>query len=87
MPTPDDDDLRQTHAQVCADHPGWPALPIMLASPLGRAVLVAHWRALKAATEARQRRQVPPPQRYVQRRNVAPFLDQKRKAAGERDDD
>lgn len=87
MPTPDDDALRQVHAQVAAEHPSWPALPAMLASPFGRAILLAHWRALKAAAHARQQRQAPAPQRYVQRRNIAPFLDQKRKAAGERDDD
>jgi hypothetical protein len=60
----------------------------MLRAPFWRGILTMHWRALKAAAET-QARQPPKfkPKFLPSRVNAQRGLDQKSKAAGEREDD
>ena len=91
MPAPYDNDLRALHALIKAQHPNWPDLETMISTPLWRGVLVMHWRAHQAnlKADARARSFVALTGRgfgslYVP--TTKPILDQKSRAAGERED-
>lgn len=89
--TPDDDALRQVYAAHKPTRPRWPDLDVMLADPVLRHVLVALARHCPTPTaEAIKRAGIvaKPGVTWVPASHrTAPFLDQKSKAAGEREDD
>jgi hypothetical protein len=95
-PQPSVDDLRQTYAAHVPLRPTWPPFETMLADPLLRRVLIVlalHCprptaEAIKRGALIADPPQPNPPRPAAPRRvPIRPFLDQRRKSAGEREDD
>lgn len=93
---PSAEDLRQTYAAHKPSHPSWPALEAMQADPLLSRVLTAlalhcprpSAEAIRRGTVIADPPQPEPPRPAPPRRVPAPpFLDQRRKSSGEREDD